>query len=138
MQYRTEEVVVEKTQINPWTWQDRRGFSQAWKVEEARTVIFVSGQVSVSDEGQVLHEADFSAQVRQSFENIRTVLEAASASLDDVVKLGVFLTDMTRLPEFGRVRSEFITHDLPASTAVGVTALADPALMVEIEAIAVV
>ncbi|HZU11755.1 MAG TPA: RidA family protein [Chloroflexota bacterium] len=128
---------MEKTQINPWTWQDQRGFSQAWKVEDGRTVLFVSGQVSVSPDGQLMHEGDFPAQVRQVFENLRTVLEAAGASLQDVVKVGVFLTDMGRLPEYSRIKAEFISGKQPASTAVGVTALAVPGLMIEVEAIAV-
>src|SRR5436190_16770405 len=73
---------MEKTQVNPWTWQDRRGFSQAWKVEDGRTVIFVSGQVSVSDDGRLAHEGDFAAQTRLVFENLRTVLNQAGATLD--------------------------------------------------------
>ena len=128
---------MEKTQINPWTWQDRRGFSQGWKVEDGRTVIFVSGQVSISDDGQVMHEGDFRGQVRLVFQNLRTVLASAGASLDHVVKLGVFLLDMGQLPEYGMVKAEFFTGKQPASTAVGVTALAAPSLMVEVEAIAV-
>jgi 2-iminobutanoate/2-iminopropanoate deaminase len=128
---------VEKIQINPWTWQDRRGFSQAWKVEDARTVVFVSGQISIAADGQVMHEGDFAGQVRLTFGNLRTVLEAAGASLDDVVKLGVFLTDMSRMPEYGMVKAEFFKGKQPASTAIGVTSLALPTLMVEIEATAV-
>jgi 2-iminobutanoate/2-iminopropanoate deaminase len=129
---------VQKTQINPWTRQDRRGFSQAWKVDDARTVVFVSGQISLSADGEVMHEGDFAGQVRLTFENLRTVLEAAGATLDDVVKLSVFLTDMSRMPEYGMVKAEFFKGKQPASTAVGVTSLALPALMVEIEAIAVI
>jgi enamine deaminase RidA (YjgF/YER057c/UK114 family) len=128
---------MRKTQINPWTWQDRRGFSQGWQVEEGRTLIVVSGQGSVSADGQPLHVDDFPAQVRLTFENLRTVLEQAGASLDDVVKLGVFLTDMSRLPEYGAVKAEFFPGKQPASTAVGVTALAMPGLAVEVEAIAI-
>jgi enamine deaminase RidA (YjgF/YER057c/UK114 family) len=128
---------MKRTQINPWTWQDMRGFSQAWKVEDGGTLIFVSGQVSVSAEGQVMHEGDFAAQVRLTFENLRTVLEASGASLQDVVRLGVYLTDMGRLPEVMRIKGEFISGDQPASTAIGVAALAAPGLMVEIEATAV-
>ena len=129
---------MDKTQINPWTWQDRRGFSQAWKVEGAKAVVFVSGQTGVSAKGQVMHAGDFRAQARLAFENLRTVLQAAGASLDDVVKLGVYLVDMGRLAEYGAVKAEFFSGKQPASTAVGVTALAAPGLQVEIEAIAVV
>ncbi len=128
---------MQKTQINPWTWQDQRGFSQAWKVEDGKTVVFVSGQTSVSADGQVMHEGDFSQQARLAFENLRTVLEAAGASLDNVVKLGVFLVDMSRMADYGMVKAEFFKGKQPASTAVGVTSLAAPGLMVEIEAIAV-
>jgi len=128
---------VEKTQINPWTWQDARGFSQAWKVENCQTVVFLSGQTSISEDGRVMHEGDFGAQVRLAFENLRTVLEAAGASLDNVVKLGVFLVDMGRLAEYSAIKAEFFKGKQPASTAVGVTSLAAPGLLVEIEAIAV-
>ncbi|HLG73070.1 MAG TPA: Rid family hydrolase [Chloroflexota bacterium] len=129
---------MNKTQVNPWTWQDQRGFSQAWKVEDGRTVIFVSGQVSNTAEGRPVHEGDFAAQARVVFENLRTVLERAGASLDDVVKLGVFLTDMSRMPEYGAVKAEFFKGPQPASTAVGVTSLAAPAYLIEVEATAVV
>jgi enamine deaminase RidA (YjgF/YER057c/UK114 family) len=128
---------MKKTQINPWTWQDQRGFSQAWKVEGGQTVIFVSGQVSVSADGQPMHAGDFGAQTRLVLENLRSVLERAGASLDHVVKLGVFLTDMSRLPEFGRIKAEFFKGPQPASTAVGVNALALPAFLIEVEAFAV-
>jgi enamine deaminase RidA (YjgF/YER057c/UK114 family) len=128
---------MDKTQINPWTWQDRRGFSQAWKVEDGRTVIFVSGQVSVSDDGQLAHEGDFAAQTRLVFENLRTVLNQAGATLDDVVRLGVFLTDMARLPQYGAIKAEFFRGPQPASTAVGVTSLAMSGLLIEVEATAV-
>jgi len=55
---------MEKTQINPWRWQDAYGFSQAWKVDGARSLIFVSGQASISAEGTVMHQGDFRAQAR--------------------------------------------------------------------------
>jgi enamine deaminase RidA (YjgF/YER057c/UK114 family) len=85
-----------------------------------------------------MHEGDFAGQVRLVFENLRTVLREAGASLDHVVKLGVFLTDISRMPEYGRIKAEFFTAPQPASTAVGVTGLAAPGLMVEVEAYAVV
>ena len=128
---------MDKTQVNPWTWQDRRGFSQAWKVEDGRTVIFISGQVSVSDDGQLAHEGDFAAQTRLVFQNLHTVLNQAGATLDHVVRLGVFLTDMARMPQYGAIKAEFFKGPQPASTAVGVTSLAMPGLLIEVEATAV-
>ncbi len=129
---------MEKTQINPWSWQDAAGFSQAWRVDGARSVVFVSGQAAISGEGQLVGEGDFERQVTQVFENLRAVLEQAGAGLDAIVKLTVFLTDIGKLRDFGRINAGFIAGPQPASTAVGVTALALPGMMIEVEAIAVV
>ncbi|HEX4564571.1 MAG TPA: Rid family hydrolase, partial [Solirubrobacteraceae bacterium] len=76
------------------------------------------------------------AQARLTFENLRTVLEDAGASFDDVVKVTAFLTDASRLREYAHVRNEFITGPSPASTVVEVSALALPGMMIEVEAIA--
>jgi 2-iminobutanoate/2-iminopropanoate deaminase len=128
-----------KTQaINPWEWQNRAGFSQAWRVDGASSIVFVSGQAPISPEGQLVGVRDFDAQVRQVMENLETVVEQAGATLDNIVKLTVFLTDMTKLPDYTRIKSEFFRGGQPASTAVGVTALARPEMMVEVEAFAVV
>lgn len=112
------------------------GFSQAWRVEGARSIVFVSGQAPVSADGQLVGEDDFEAQVRQVFENLRTVLSEAGTGLDAIVKLTVYLTDMSRLRDYTRIKAEFIAGDQPASTALGVTALARPGMMIEVEAIA--
>ncbi len=85
---------MEKRQINPWTWQDALGFSQAWRVDGAGSFVFVAGQGPISADGELVGSGDFEAQVRQTFENLRTVLEQAGASLESVVKLTVFLTDI--------------------------------------------
>jgi reactive intermediate/imine deaminase len=128
---------MEKRQINPWTWQDALGFSQAWRVDGAGSFVFVAGQGPISADGELVGSGDFEAQVRQTFENLRTVLEQAGASLESVVKLTVFLTDIGTLREFGRVRNEFLPGPPPASSALQVTALAVPGMLVEVEAIAV-
>ena len=128
---------MEKHQINPWTWQDAAGFSQAWRVEDARSIAFVSGQAPIAADGQMVGERDFETQVRQVFENLRTVLEQAEMDFEAIVKLTVYLTDMSRLRDYTRIKGEFMTGKQPASTAVGVTALARPDMMVEVEAIVV-
>jgi 2-iminobutanoate/2-iminopropanoate deaminase len=69
-------------------------------------------------------------------ENLRTVVEEAGATLDSIVKLTVFLTDMNRLRDYTRIKAEFFSGEQPASTALGVTALARPEMMVEVEALA--
>jgi enamine deaminase RidA (YjgF/YER057c/UK114 family) len=126
-----------KTQINPWTWQDPFGFSQAWKMEGAKTIILVSGQASISADGEVMHAGDFKAQVRLTFENLKVVLENAGATLEDVVKLGAYFVGIEHLPEYGEVQAEFFQGKMPAQTAVGVASLALPGMMIEVEATAV-
>ena len=129
---------MDKTQVNPWSWQDAAGFSQAWRVDGARSLVFVSGQGAISADGQVVGEGDFERQTTQVFENLRAVLEQAGAGLDAIVKLTVYLTDIATLRDFGRIKAGFIDGKQPASTAVGVTSLALPGMMIEVEAIAVV
>jgi enamine deaminase RidA (YjgF/YER057c/UK114 family) len=129
---------MHKRQVNPWEWQDRLGFSQAWVVEEPRSLVLVAGQAPISADGQVVGEDDFEAQVRQVFANLATVLEAAGATLESVVKLTVYLTDIGRLRDYTRIKAELFPGPQPASTAVGVAALALPQMMVEVEAIAAV
>ena len=128
---------MSKTPINPWTWQDRRGFTQAWRVEAPAAILFVSGQVPLDDDGNLVAPGDFDGQARRTFENLGRVLDEAGGTFGDIVKLTVYLTDMARLPDYGRIRAEYIRGRPPASTAVGVTALAIPGLMIEVEATAV-
>ena len=128
---------MDKTQINPWAWQDLAGFSQAWLVEGSAAIAFISGQAPISADGQLVGEDDFEAQVRQVFENLRAVLGEAGMGFDAVVKLTVYLTDMSRLRAYTQIKGEFFVGEQPASTALGVTALARPEMMVEVEAVAV-
>ena len=129
---------MEKRQVNPWTWQDQFGFSQAWRVDGAQSVVHVSGQAAISPEGELVGDGDFEAQTRQVFENLRTVLDDAGASLEAITKITVFLTDMGNLRDFGRIKAGYITGPQPASTAVEIRALALPGMMIEVEAIAVI
>src|SRR4051794_38227826 len=129
---------MEKQQVNPWSWQDRAGFSQAWRVDGVSNVVFVSGQGAISAEGELIGGGGFEAQVRTTFEDLRTVLEGAGASFGHVVKLGVYLTDIGLLRDYGRIRAELMPGPPPASTAVQVVALAVPGMMIEVEAFAVV
>jgi 2-iminobutanoate/2-iminopropanoate deaminase len=129
---------MNRQQVNPWTWQDRAGFSQAWRVEDAQSIVFVSGQAPISPAGELVGEGDFEAQTRQVFENLQTVLAEAGASLDAVVKITVYLTDIGTLRDFGRIKADFIAGPQPASTALGVSSLALPGMMVEVEAIAAI
>src|SRR5690348_12592956 len=113
---KTTENELTRTQVNPWTWQDKRGFSQAWQLEGARSLIVVSGQVALDADGKPVgtEPADFEVQARKVFENLSTVLEAGGASLNDIVKLNVFLTDMSKVGDYGRIKAEYIKGSQPA------------------------
>ena len=80
--------------------------------------VFISGQGPVDPETGTMPDA-FADQVRQTLKNVRTILEAAGSSLDNVVKVNAYVTDLTRFQEFNEVYKEFFTHDPPASTTVG-------------------
>ncbi len=114
-------------------------YSQGVKVEGAKTLIFVSGHTSRDPQtGRVLHRGDIKGQTRQALQNVQAVLEAAGARMSDIVKVTVFVTNLRRhFKAIHEVRHEFFTSNFPASTLVEVKALSDPALLIEIEAIAV-
>ena len=96
-------------------------------------LLFVSGQVGMRG-GKVVEGIE--EQTRATLENIRAVLAQAGASLEDVVKVTVFITDMSLWPKMNEVYREYFTKELPARSALGVTALALPELLVEIECVA--
>ncbi|NYJ07328.1 RidA family protein [Petropleomorpha daqingensis] len=123
--------------VNPWTWQERFGYSQAWRVDGAESLVVVAGQGPIAADGSLVGAGDFEAQARRTFENLRTVLEAAGTSFAGLVSTTTYLTDVTRARDLGRVRAEFVTGPPPAGTVVGVTGLAVPGMMLEISAIAV-
>lgn len=116
-----------------WEWDDVLPLSPACRVGD---LIFVSGQVAVDAEGRLVGAGDIEAQVRQCLVNIASILDEEGAGLDDIARLGVFLTDRSHYPSQIKVRKEFFRH-LPAATVVTVAALGMPEWMVEIEAIAV-
>ena len=112
--------------------------SQGVKVP-AGHLVFVSGQVARNAQGETVGKGDIKAQTRQVLENIKAVLESAGATLDDVVKVGVFVTNLEEhFSQIHEVRAEFFKQDYPASTLVEVKALAQKDLLIEIEAIAVI
>ena len=107
------------------------GYSPAILAEGSQ-LLFVSGQ------GPRDLDADPETQIRQTFEQIRTILEQAGGSMKNVVMVRVYFLNMARdLAAFRKVRQEFLVEPYPAATAVGVTELAVPGLQVEIEAVAV-
>ena len=97
---------------------------------------WVSGCTSVVD-GEVAHPGDVAGQARQAMANLAAALERAGFSLGDVVRTRMYLTDISRWEELGRVHGEVFGEIRPATAMIGVSALLDPAMMVEIEADAV-
>ncbi len=110
------------------------GYSHA--VAFSGRVVVVSGQVPLDAQGRLVGQDDPAAQVRQVFENLSAALAAAGATMAQVVKLTVYLTDLSDLAAFRRVRDEFISAPAPASSLVQVSALVHPGFRVEIEALA--
>jgi 2-iminobutanoate/2-iminopropanoate deaminase len=99
-------------------------------------LVFVSGCAAIDEDNQVVGKGDITAQTRRVHENLGLALRAAGASFSDVLKVTVFMTDITRRAEVNEVRKEFFGTSLPASTLIEVSALALPDLLIEIEAVA--
>ena len=128
------------TRSNPDTVAAPMGtYSQAVRVETGDAVwIHVSGQIAIDLEGNLVGPGDVRAQTRQVFENLRAILVANDATFADVVKIGTYLTTLDDLAGMREVRSEYLTSEPPASTAVRVAALVVPDALIEIDLVAVV
>ena len=98
-------------------------------------VAYVSGMTARGIDGRI-HPGDEYQQAKIIFGKIRSLVEAAGGTIADVVKVTIFVTDITQREKVWQARREFFTGDFPASTLVQVAALAEPAIKVEIEAIA--
>ncbi len=104
---------MERKIINPWKWQDDLGFVQASEIRGADGFLLVAGQASVDSEGRTVHSGDMRAQMHQAFDNLETVLSKASLTLQSVVRITYYVTNMDEID------------------------LASPDLLIEIEATAV-
>jgi reactive intermediate/imine deaminase len=112
-------------------------FSAGVEVPAGRTV-YISGQVAMDAEGNVVGEGDIKAQTERVLENVAIVLDEAGGGLEDVVKVTVFITDMGMYDGIHEVRRRYFSEPYPASSMVEVSALIDPRLLVEVEAVAVI
>ena len=115
-------------------WEDMVGYSRAVRVGPWVTV---AGTTAALPDGGVVAPGDPGGQTREVIRRIALALEQVGASLADVVRTRMFVTDISRWEEVGRVHGEFFAGLRPAATMVQVSALIDPALLVEIEADAV-
>jgi 2-iminobutanoate/2-iminopropanoate deaminase len=117
---------------------DPPNYSQAVKVSGAQTILFLAGQVAYDDKGNPAHRGDFAGQARAVFQAIKAQVEAGGGTVQSIVKLNTYLTDIRHRADLAPVREEFLGKKSPASTLVAVAALAHPDWLIEVEAIAVV
>jgi len=126
--------------LNPPTLCPTFGWTHVVTATGGKTV-YVSGQVSVNERGEVVGKGDLRAQAVQAFENVQLALAAVGASFRDVVKTNLYVVGLKpdQVPILREVRSRFINPEQPpASTLVGVSALVGADWLIEIEAVAVV
>ncbi len=130
--------MVEREHVSTNTpWEPVVGYARAVRVREVRELIFVTGTTATDEQGDVVGEGDAAAQTRQALANIERALARLGASMADVVRTRMFVTDISRWEEIGRVHGEVFGAVRPATTMVEVSRLIDPRMLVEIEADAV-
>jgi enamine deaminase RidA (YjgF/YER057c/UK114 family) len=130
--------MAELRPVNPWRWQDPLDFSQGVVVHAAQRQLLCAGQTAVDGEGRAQHAGDMPAQLELAFDNLEKVLAAAGMSMLNVARLNYYVTDLPAFFAASPVVSRRL-HGLrtkPAGTLLGVAALHQPGLMVEIEATA--
>ena len=118
--------------VSPY--EDVIGFSRAVRVGD---LVFVSGTVAWGSDGKLVGAGDVYAQAKQTLANIEGYLREAGASLKDVVRTRIYLTDMSRWREVARAHREAFGDVRPASSMLEISRLAEPEMLVEIEAVAV-
>ncbi|WP_231186237.1 RidA family protein [Haladaptatus sp. DYF46] len=124
-----------KTVTSGTEWEERVGYSRAVRVGND---VRVSGTTATDEEGNVIGEGDAYRQTKRVLENVESALVEAGASIDDVVRTRMFVTDIENWEPVGEAHAEFFGDVRPATSMVEVSGLIDPEMVVEIEADAVI
>jgi len=130
---------MQRTPVNPWEWSLQHGYNQAELLEGQHRQLFCAGQTSVDGEGQPQHAGNMRDQMSLALDNLEAVLRSANMNLANVVQLRIYATDIEEsMKNFDVLGGRFGPQkNNPPMTVLGVTGLAIPPLMFEIEATAV-
>ncbi|MFD5254752.1 RidA family protein [Streptomyces bobili] len=130
---------MERNAVNPVSWSAEMGFNQGEVVSGHSRILYISGQTAMSGEGKPEHDGDMAAQLALSTANVEAVLAEAGMSLANLVRLNVYTTDVDLLfQHYGVLAGRLGTAGVaPTTTMLGVTRLAIPGQMVELEGTAV-
>ena len=134
----TSQGVPNVRRSNPPGLKQPAAYSQVVEVNGPHRLVFVAGQTGVDASGK--DAKDFRAQAVQAFTNVKTALASAGGTMDHIVKITTYLTDMQQNADVYReVRASFLANKsaLPASTLLQVTRLSDPSYLIEVDAVAV-
>ena len=130
---------MERRTIDPWTWQEKLGYAQAVEVTAGQRVLYLAGQTATNADGEPRYAGDMGAQLSAALDNVEAVLAAGGYRLADLVRLNYYVTDVPAFfAGYGVVTARLAAAGCLASgTLLGVTRLARPELLVEIEGTAV-
>jgi len=129
---------VNRRPINPWPWSLQFGFNQAELIEGQRRVLVCSGQTAMNAEGAPQHAGDVAGQLSLALDNLEAVLSRAGMTLSNIIRLNIYTTDVDNLFKNYGVLTERLggANVMPPGTLLGVSRLAFPDLLVELEATA--
>ncbi|AVT31385.1 enamine deaminase RidA [Plantactinospora sp. BC1] len=130
---------MDRTAVNPWAWSVELGYNQGEVVSGHTRTLYCAGQAAMGGDGRPRHAGDLAAQLALSLDNLEAVLAGAEMSLANLVRLNVYTTDVDGLfAHYGVLASRLGAAGVaPPTTMLGVTRLAIPDLMVELEGTAV-
>lgn len=129
--------VAQVQHINPATLDTPHGYTHVITVDGGRTV-YIAGQAPLDQHGKLVGAGDFAAQTRQTFENLKAALAAGGATFSDVVEMTTYVTDMSQVDAYRKVRNQYMSDPLPTASLVEVKGLFRNDVMIEVSAVAVV